>query len=176
MDYLSFILSGIGLVCMIAASLVKGQNMKTILALVFLGNALVATSYFIGESGINGAASCYLGALQAIINYYFDKRNMPLPIWLVSLYAVAFVVLNLAVGGFKLLCILAIVASLTFIMCIGQKSGAKYRFWTIVNMLLWCSYDAFSKSFGVLLAMHLPLLIFTVVGMLIHDTKSKNNL
>lgn len=170
MQTLSFVLSILGLASMIIASLIKGPNMKKILFFVFCGNVLVATSYLIGGSGINGAASCYLGGLQAIINYFFDSKNKPLPKWLVVVYVIAFVAVNLAVGGFSALGLLAIVASLTFVMCIGQKSGAKYRFWTIVNMLLWCTYDILSKSYGALTS-HIPLLIFTVAGMIIHDRK-----
>ena len=170
MQILSYVLSLLGLASMIAASLIKGQNMKKILFFVFCGNILVAVSYLFGGSGINGAASCFLGGAQAIINYFFDSKNKPLPKWLVAIYALSFIVLNLAVGGFSAIGILAIVASLTFIMCIGQKSGAKYRFWTIVNNVLWCLYDIFSKSFGAL-ATHIPLMIFTIVGMIIHDKK-----
>lgn len=169
MEVLSYLLSIAGLLCMIAASLVKGKNMKTILALVFCGNTLVATSYLTGGSGINGAASCYLGALQTLINYFFERNRKPLPVWLVSLYVLAFVLCNLAVGGFSALGLLAIVASLTFVMCIGQKTGARYRFWTIVNMVLWCLYDISSYSFGALTT-HLPLLLFTIAGMLLYDT------
>ena len=75
-------------------------------------------------------------------------------------------------GGVSFLGILVIVASLTFIMCIGQKNGAKYRFWTIVNMSLWCVYDILSRSFGALVT-HIPLLLFTVAGMIIHDRNNK---
>ncbi|MBE7024401.1 MAG: YgjV family protein [Ruminococcaceae bacterium] len=125
-----------------------------------------------GGSGINGAASCYLGGVQSIINYFFDSKNKPLPKWLISLYAVAIIALNIWVGGVSFLGILVIVASLTFIMCIGQKNGAKYRFWTIVNMSLWCVYDILSRSFGALVT-HIPLLLFTVAGMIIHDRNNK---
>ncbi|MBQ3602676.1 MAG: YgjV family protein [Clostridia bacterium] len=172
MQTLSFILSILGLICIIVSTLVKGKSMKLILFLVSCGNALVATSYLIGGSGINGAASCYIGAVQAIINYFFESKNKPLPKWLVAVYALSFIVVNLAVGGVTGLSILAIVATLMFIMCIGQKSGAKYRFWTILNNSLWCLYDILSKSYGALTS-HIPLLIFTVVGMIIHDRKKK---
>lgn len=148
--------------------------MKKILFFVFCGNVLVATSYLLDGSGFNGAASCYLGGIQAIINYFFDAKGKPLPKWLVAVYAIAFIAVNLAVGGLSTLGILAIVASLTFIMCIGQKNGAKYRFWTIVNMVLWCLYDVLSKSFGALTS-HIPLLVFTVAGMIIHDRKKKDS-
>lgn len=171
MEILSYILSTLGLICIISASLVKGRNMKAILFLVFMANTLVATSYLLGGSGINGAISCYIGSAQTIIYYFFECKGKPIPKWLVAVYCAAFVIVNLAFGGINALCILAIIASLTFVMCIGQKNGAKYRFWTIVNMLLWCSYDVLSKSFGALVT-HIPQLLFTVVGMIIHDRKN----
>ena len=170
MQILSYILSLAGLASMIVASLIKGKNMKTILLFVFMGNMFVATSYLITDS-INGAVSCYIGAAQTIINYFFDKKKKPLPRWLIASYAVAFVVLNL-MTGFSWLCVLAIVASLTFILCIGQKVGSKYRFWTLVNMGLWCLYDILSGSFGVLFT-HGTQLVFAVIGMIIHDRNSK---
>ena len=77
-------------------------------------------------------------------------------------------------GGVSALGTLVIVASLTFVMCIGQKSGAKYRFWTIVNMVLWCTYDVLAPAYSAL-ATHIPQLLFTVAGMIIHDRKKAEN-
>ncbi|MBO4940970.1 MAG: YgjV family protein [Clostridia bacterium] len=171
MQTLSYILSILGLISMVTASLIKGKDMKKILFFVFCGNFLVATSYLIGGNGINGAAACYIGSLQTIINYFFDSKNKPLPTWLIVIYAIAIIALNIAVaGGITWLGLLVIVASLTFILCIGQKNGAKYRFWTIVNMVLWCTYDILSKSFGALIT-HAVLLLFTVIGMFVNDIK-----
>lgn len=167
---LSYILSLAGLGAMITASLIKGKNMKTILLFVFLGNIFVATSYLL-SGGINGAVSCYIGGAQTLINYFYDRNKKPLPKWLIAVYAVAFVVLNL-ITGFSWLCVLAIIASLTFILCIGQKVGSKYRFWTLVNMGLWCLYDVLSGSFGVLFT-HGTQLVFALVGMVIHDRNNK---
>lgn len=174
MQILSYVLSLAGLLSMILASLTKGDRMKTILFLVFCGNAFVATSYLLGGSGINGAAACYLGAVQTLINYFYDSKNKPLPKWLIGIYALAIIVLNIWVAkGVTALGLLVIVASLTFILCIGQKNGAKYRFWTLVNMILWCIYDILSASYSVLIT-HGIQLCFAVVGMLIHDRKNKN--
>lgn len=171
MQTLSYILSILGLISMITASLIKGRDMRKILFFVFCGNFLVATSYLIGGSGINGAAACYLGGIQSIINYFFDSKNKPLPTWLIVVYATAIIVLNIVVaGGVTWLGLLVIVASLTFILCIGQKNGAKYRFWTIVNMVFWCTYDVLSKSFGALIT-HAVQILFAVVGMLVNDMK-----
>lgn len=171
MQILSYVFSALGLISMICASLIKGEKMKTVLFLVFCGNVLVATSYLLGGSGINGAAACYLGGVMTLINYIFDSKNKPIPQWLVAIYAAAIIVLNIIVaGGITALGVLVIVASLTFILCIGQKSGAKYRFWTIVNMILWCIYDILSMSYSALVT-HLPQLSFAIIGTFIHDRK-----
>ena len=87
MNILVTVLGVLGTVSMIIASLIKGRNMKTILFFVFFGNVLAATSYLLGDGGINGAASCYIGGVQTLINYLFDSKNKPLPKWLVVVYA-----------------------------------------------------------------------------------------
>jgi len=138
---------------------------------VFCGNALVGTSYLLDGSGINGAAALYLGALQSLINYFFNSKNKPLPKWLIGIYALAIVALNIAVaGGVTPLGILVIIASLTFIFCIGQSEGTGYRFWTVVNLILWCLYDILAGVYSALIT-HGILLLFTLVGMVIHDRK-----
>ncbi len=175
MQILAFILSILGLLSMIAASLIKGERMKLILFFVFCGNMLVATSYLLDGKGLNGAAACYLGGLQSLINYFFDSKGKDLPKWLIAVYAIAIVALNIWVAkGVTMLGLLVIVASLTFILCIGQTNGAKYRFWTIVNMVLWCTYDIIAPAYPSLVT-HLSLLLFTVIGMIIHDRKICND-
>ncbi len=170
METIAFILSISGLLSMVIASLLKGKDMRLILIFVFLCNALLAASYLVDGSGLNGAASCFLGAAQTLINYFFDKKNKPLPKWLIAVYAMSFIVLNLVVGGFNLLGLLAIAASLTFIMFIGQKEGAKYRVWVLINESLWVVYDIFSQSYGALFT-HGTLVVTALVGMFIHDRK-----
>lgn len=173
MQILAFVLSALGLLSMIAASLVKGERMRLILFFVFCGNVLVATSYLLDGKGLNGAAACYLGGLQSLINYFFDSKNKQIPKWLLGLYAVAIIVLNIWVAkGVTLLGLLVIVTSLTFILCIGQPNGKKYRFFTIINMLLWCTYDIIAPAYPSLVT-HISLLVFTVAGMIFYDRKNK---
>ncbi len=174
MTILSYILNTVASISIISASLVKGEKMNRILFLVFLGNFLAATGYLVGGSGINGAASCYIGAAQTIINYFYESKNKPIPKWLIAVYALTFISLNIYVGINPGHTALVIVASLTFIMSIGQKNGAKFRFWTIVNMVLWCTYDIWSGAYNGLMS-HIPIFIFTLLGMYIHDRKEKTN-
>ena len=173
MQILSYVLSISGFISMVVASLIKGEKMKKILFFVFLGNFLVATSYLLDGTGLNGAASCYLGSVQAIVTYFYDSKNIPLPKWMIALFALSFIGLNLWVGGVNPLTFLAIVATMTFIAGIGQKNGAKYRFWTLTNLILWCTYDVISHSSGALTS-HILILIFNVTGMVIHDRKKHN--
>lgn len=154
---------------MIIASLVKGEKMKTTLFFVFCGSVLVGASYLFDGNGINGAAALYLGALQTLINYFYDSKQRDIPKWLIMCYAISIVILNIVVAsGVTPLGLLVIVASLTFIFCIGQKSGAGYRFWTIINLLLWCLYDILASAYSALVT-HGVMLVFTVVGMIMYD-------
>ncbi len=166
--YISMALSLGGLVAMILASTVKTKSMGLILTFVFFGNFLVATSYLI-DGNNNGAACCYIGAAQALINFFFEKSKKPIPMWLVGIYAIVIVSVNVGVMS-EMLDLLAIIASLTFIMCIGQDNASKYRFWTIVNMVLWITYDIIKGSYAALFT-HVSLFLFTVLGKLIHDRK-----
>lgn len=172
MQILSYVLSIAGLGCMIAASLIKGKSMEKILLFVFSANILVATSYLFSHTW-NGAASCFVGAVQTIINYFFDSKNKKIPVWLVAVYALAFVVVNLAVFT-EITDIIAIVASLTFIMCIGQKNGKKYRVWSFINMCLWCLYDILKGSYAPLIT-HGVQIISVAAGMILHDAKKSED-
>ncbi len=171
MDTLAFILSTLGTVCICIPPILKGKNMKLILLFVFSANMLVAFSYLCTGS-FNGAASCFVGAATSIINYFYDKNEKPIPKWLVAVYASAFIAVNLLV--FKsVLDLVAMVASLTFIGCIGQKNGAKYRIWTFANTALWIAYDLICASYGPLTT-HLIQLGFVITGIVVHDIKNKS--
>lgn len=125
---IAYILSLSGLLSMIAASLVKGKNMKAILVLVFTGNMLIATGYLFEGKGLNGAAACYLGAVLAVVNYFFESKNKPVPKWMLFVYVAVAIVLNIWVAGsMSLPVMLVLLAFMAFIMGVVQKNGAKYR-------------------------------------------------
>ena len=168
MNTLAYVFSIAGTVCACAPSLLKGKNMKLILLLVFLANTFIALSYVL-TGAFSGAVSCGVGALQTIINYFYERKNKPIPVWLIGVYALAFTVVNLLAFS-RITDILALLACLTFVMCIGQKNGRKYRIWTVANSGLWALYDLTSLSFGPLFT-HLLQLAIALFGMVIHDRK-----
>ena len=93
------------------------------------------------------------------------------PIWLIAIYAVAFIVMNILV--FEVLeDLVAMLASLSFILCIGQKNGMKYRLCTALNSSLWITYDLISRAYGPLLT-HGILFGTVIFGIIIHDIRKK---
>jgi len=177
MKELSFVLSILGLVAMLGASLIKGKRMNYILFLVLLGNLLIGVSYHL-DGGINGAVSCYLGAAITFVNFLFERREKAIPKWLTLIYMVAFVGLNIFVsvtgGGITLPTVIAIIAAVVFVLCVGQKNGAKYRFWTLFNVGLWILHDIVALTFGPLVS-HAIQFITALTGAILHDRKDKNN-
>lgn len=172
MEILAFVLSTLGLISVTSASLIKGKKMGLILFLVCCANILYATSYVLDGTGINGAASCYLGGLVAIINYFFDAKGKPVPKWLAAVYAAAFIAINIIFGTQVIPTVLAILATMCFVLSIGMPSGTKYRVWTAVNLLLWISFDIVTQTYSTLYA-HGVQLAGNLVGMFIHDRKKK---
>ena len=168
MDTLAFLLSALGAVCIYIPPLLKGKNMKQILLLTFLSNVFIATSYVL-TGAINGAVSCFLGAVQVLINYFFQRKALPLPRWLVGVYGLTFTVVNLVVFT-NATDILAILACLTFILCISQQNGKGYRLWSLGNASLWLIYDGLNVSFGPL-ATHAIQFAIIICGMVMHDRK-----
>lgn len=169
MKTLAFILSAIGTICICIPPLLKGKNMKLILLLIFSTNVLLATSYFL-TGAFNGTATCCIGAIQTIINYFLERKNKPIPVWLIVIYACTFTIVNILLFT-HVADIIALLAALMFVFGISQKSGKGYRLWTMVNTLLWILYDFTTASFGPL-STHAIQLTTILIGMVMHDKKN----
>ena len=172
MNLIYAILSFLGLSAFISAAVIKGEEIKKNLFFVFTGSMLVGISYLFTPAGINGSVSSFVGGFQAIINYFFNAKNKKVPKWLILIYALMFLALNLAVINSPV-GLLALFASLCFVGSISSKTGKGYRVWQIVNSSLWISYDLLSRSYGPLFT-HSVLFGFTLIGMLINDYRLKS--
>ena len=171
LEILAFVLSIGSLVSLLIGSVLDGKRMRLILFLIFLGNILLAVSYLIQGSGINAAMSCFLGGGQAIVNYGFQSKGKPIPKWLLAVYMLSFIALNVWLSkGITLPCALVIVASFTFIMCIAQSSGIKFRLWSMSNALIYLVYDLVVASYSAVIT-HVVLCLFALIGLLFTDLK-----
>lgn len=171
METLAFFLSTLGTISTCIPPLLKGKNMKRILLLVFFSNVFVGASYAI-TGAFNGAATCGIGALQTIINYFFERKERPIPKWLIAVYALSFTAANLLVFSHAT-DMIALLAALMFVMGISVKNGKRYRVWTLINTALWGLYDLVTLSFGPL-STHSILLATIIFGMVVHDRKKDN--
>ena len=142
-----------------------------ILLFVFLANALVATSYLL-DGAYNGAASCFVGAAQSIVSYFYDSKDKRIPMWLVGIYALSFVCVNMLVFA-TLLDLIAMLASLCFVLSIIQKNGKRYRIATLICTLLWITYDLVSLSYGPIIT-HSIQLATVLSGIVIHDIRKSD--
>lgn len=172
MQIISSILFALSFAAAIAASLLKGRKMGMILTLIFCNNFLGAMGYLVGGSGFEGAIVCLIGCAVAVINFLLDSQNKPIPKWLIAIYGGAFVSVNLYLSGLSPQSIILILATLAYVASLVQRSGAKFRVWLLLNVLMWCVYDLVTVSYSAILS-HAGQLLFTVCGMLFHDRKKK---
>ena len=170
METLAFLFSATGTVCVCVPPLLKGKRMGLILFLLSLGNTLVAISYFL-TGAYNGGVSCAIGAVQTTINFFFERKEKPIPKWLIGIYAAAFIGINLLVYT-QPADLIAILACLTFIGCVGQKTGKSYRLWAICNCVLWLTYDLVSHAYGPVFT-HSFMLALTLLGAFLHDRENQ---
>ena len=168
--FLYYLLNFLGLACFIASFLVKGKKMGLIIFLCFCGNALVGLAYLKDGRGMTAAASSFLGAAQALINYFFQSRSKKIPWWIIIMHVASFVGLNLWVGKLSWGTMLAIVGCLCGVMALIQNSGKRYRFWMLCNNTTWGAYDILLHTYGGLI-IHIVLMLFTLTGVFIHDIK-----
>ncbi len=173
MDILAIILNLIGVAFAMASSLWKKATMKQILLLICGANLLIATSYLFQGEGINGAVSCYLAFIMAIVNYLFQSKNKPIPKWLIGIYALSFIVVNIISNGFDLYTLLAITAALFFVASLLQSAGKGYRFCSVFNTAIWSAYDILVGAFAALLT-HGTLLMVNLIGVILYDVKKEN--
>ena len=173
MVILSYVLQTISTLILMTALLSKGANMNLIQILLLLGNVVAGFGYIAaGSTGINAALSCFISGIPSLINYYLQRKNKPIPIWLIIIYAVGFVTMNVLASGFTVPCIFAIAAAMCFVMSVVQSTGKMFRFWCLFNTVAWMTYDIVAETYSGLI-IHVTMFVFTVVGMILHDRKIK---
>lgn len=170
MQTLAFVLSIAGLLAAMTPNLLKGKNLKLILVFLVCANLLYAFSYLAEGKGINGSAAGFLGAAIAGLNFIFESKGKPVPKWLVAVYFVVAITVQLLVAEITYLTAIIVGAVAAFLMGVLQPNGKMYRIWALLNIVLWVVYDILSKSYA-LLPVHSIQALTVVIGMLVHDRK-----
>lgn len=168
-DWLPLIVSIFSTLCIVTTSYIK--NVKTILVLLATANLAMATSYFL-QGSYNGAISCALGAITAIISGIYDMKEKDISLFVSFLYGIAFTIANLVAWDKWNTTGLVIIASLMFAISTIQKTGMMYRVWTMGNIFLWITYDIITLS-GASLVSHLTTFTFMTSGMIIDVIRAR---
>ena len=172
MQFLSVALSITGLLAFVVSFLLKGANMRNILICNSLGNLLMALSY-VCILNFNGALSSFVGMFVGIVNSIFAIKQKKIPTWVLAIYVIVFIAVNVAAFT-SWVDIFAIAAVLAAVLSVCASTGKFYRIWSLANDVLWTIFDILRGSYGPLLT-HGTLIGFTVAGIILHDTKKKNN-
>ncbi|MBQ2743851.1 MAG: YgjV family protein [Oscillospiraceae bacterium] len=168
-EIISYIASGISIVLGLCEPF--GKTMKSVLIFNFLGNLLVGLSYLLVNT-LNGAAICAVACVQVVINYIFDMKRKKAPNWLIAIYALAFLAVNLL----SFACwydVIALAAAMCFVLSVAQPDPKYYRLFFITNSSLWIIYDALAKAHGNLIT-HTALFIATFIAICVRDEKKKS--
>ncbi len=168
LDGIILVLSLSSTACIILTSYIR--SIRWILFLQAMGNLTIALGYLLDKS-YSGAVSCLIGAATAIISGLYDAKSQSVPMFMIYIYAAAFIVANLFAFTAWYSSI-ALVASVVYVLSVVQKSGKFYRVWTIVNLLLWVAYDLFAAAYGSLTS-HTIMVLFIFSGIILDKIRDK---
>ena len=146
-----------------------GKKMKTILAFNFTGNLLVGLSYLL-IGGMSGAAICFVACVQVVINYIFDMKGKKVPVWLIAVYAIAFLSVNLLTFA-RWYDAFALIAAVLFVVSVAQSDAKYYRVLYFLNSTVWILYDFLAGAYGNLLT-HIVLFIATLVSIIVRNREN----
>ena len=145
------------------------KKMKTVLIFKFLVNGLVGINYLLSAS-YSGALICAVAILCLGVNYSFTSKEVEIPRWVVIFHSLIFLAANLVTFA-HWYDVLALIASMLFVLCIVQKSTKYYRLIYIGNALIWIPYDILAKSYANLFT-HVILAIAILISIFVRDRKT----
>jgi len=146
------------------------KKMSAILVFNFAGNLLVAVSYLL-IGGISGAGICFVACAQVVINYIFDLKGKKVPYWLIAVYLVAFLSVNLLTFA-HWYDVFSLTASVLFVLSVAQSNAKYYRILYFLNSTVWVLYDFLAAAYGNL-STHVVLFIATLVSIIIRDRSQR---
>ena len=161
-----FIISQVLSVMVAIACIVTEQlkTMKHILIVQTLINLTVALSYLLLSDGKTGFIVSTIGAIQAIVMYFCNKKGKKPHVTVTIGFCLAYVFLSLYNNTDKIINFFPAAAAVCFALALIQKKPKMYRIFDFSNATLWLIYDAciLSGNFFV----HLGVALSAVIGMI----------
>lgn len=102
-------------------------------------NLLFAINFILLQS-YSGAVICFISAIQTLINYRLEVKQIEFPKWLIPIYILVSFFCGIATyQGF--IDILPVAGSILYTVSIIQKKEMNLRRITLVNTILWLIYN-----------------------------------
>ena len=114
---------------------------------------------------------CFIACIQVVINFIFDVKGKKIPLWLIAIYIVSYLSVNLLTFAYWY-DVLALVAALLFVISVAQSAAKYYRIFYFSNSTVWIIYDLLAGAYGNL-ATHIVLFIATLVSMIVRNKDKK---
>lgn len=160
------------LALVISVVIAQFKEVKYVLIGEVASNLAVAFSFlFLG--GLSGAWLCIVAAVQCIVMYFVNKRNMDdrkrniLLVIFGAIYIIGTIVVYKDWND-----IVSAVCAILFVLSIVQTEAGKYRIFMALNSALWLIYD-FNTAAYVNMITHGSLAISLLIAMYRLDWKRK---
>lgn len=118
---------------------IQMKDKKNILFGFMSVNILFGINFILLQS-YSGAIICFISAIQTLINYRLEIKNIEFPKWLIPIYIIVSVVCGLATYQ-GIVDILPVVGSVLYTISIIQKKEMNLRRITLANTILWLVYN-----------------------------------
>lgn len=167
---MEFIISQLcGIAVSVAAILsMQLKNIKHILICQLLCNFLGAISYIM-LGGFSGCGIYIAACVQTVLYYVFNLKNIKPHALFTVFFMAVFLMCSIATyQGFE--DVISAVAALTCAMALSRTKPSGYRFFMLLNGLLWLIYDLCMGAYGMMFS-HIVTMCSAAVGIIRLDLK-----
>ena len=164
----------IGLFGMAANTLAVQLKQKKQILLAFIAGAFLWAASMAVLGAWAGAVSCVISGVLTIINYFFEKKERPLPTWLLGVFIALVSGAGMMTYG-QIYDVLPVVGSVAYILSIAQKKESRIRKIMIVNTAAWVIYNIMVAAYVGLFS-NVVFLISTVTAMIRLDFKKEKGI
>lgn len=165
---LATIFSVWGMLCKKMTNLILGQ---------LLANSLLCLQYVL-ENAWSAAYTLPPSIALLIISFIYNHKSKSIPKWITNTFIIIFggiVLFQILVrtkNGWDFIFladVLVFAALVLFVICITREKSYQSRICTVINSLLWLTYDIICAPSAILT--HSVILLFTAIGIIRNDRK-----
>lgn len=144
------------------------KNIKHILSCQLVCNFLGAISYIM-LGGFSGCGIYIAACVQTVLYYVFNLKNIKPHALFTVFFMAVFLMCSIATyQGFE--DVISAVAALTCAMALSRTKPSGYRFFMLLNGLLWLIYDLCMGAYGMMFS-HIVTMCSAAVGIIRLDLK-----